>query len=602
MTTIVVPAAFLGVTSSDLVIETPTTVSPTPAGLPTRLEVRAVTGDGTVRRSFPEATVLGYQETLNGWEEVTFTIPLDVDADLATGAPGSPHLPLPNVDTAPERYVQIWRNGHLLFWGVPTGVRADSRARVWSYTARGYLWIFSKRNVGKARRTDILRGVGNFEGATLSSSWTPNGGDLTPTVETTIVLLDDQAARLTTDGSEDGGYLSYTFAQEAGAIGLALFLTGWVYVANRVQDRDDKVALWLGISPDEFFAADGLYRFISAQYGTSQQTVNGWIRLSVAASVLPNSVEYVQVRLYGLKEGDVIWDAVTVTALESFSMIGANSPGGAGWDQVSIAQELIKDLQGVSAFFSTTLGIHNGKSNLGVGTAGAASGIVKERTYQHADHPRGYAGGSGPGALDEFSKASDGFDYRIDVTPTTKTFRTYYPTVGTVWDLELVWVVTPEGDSILVESFGIVSWSYDASIVNAANNIVELGGWGSGAGREEGGYANPPSLGGLTLELVEGAPNGTPIDLLDAVAEQRGAQLEQAIITPTFVVAEPRDAAGNVTVPLIGAMRAGDYVPFRVREGSLILEGTYRLSKVAYDPTTETLALTPNPEPLGGGS
>lgn len=532
--------------------------APTAAGEVTAWQVSAATMDGTIVATYDQAQVANIIWGVDVPEQATFTIPIDApDLDLLPltgGNSGSPDYETFN----PVHEVKIYRNGALLFWGPCVTRRANSQTRQWTYTAYGPLWYLTHRYIGQASRHDYLQ-PDNSE-----SDWT-GFGSLTKTDDTDRYVISPSSIELVAAGVGTN-YIYRRFVQTSTTIGLALILTAWLYVDDLTHPSTGAFGMQI-----LRIGASGAGSSFAAPLDVN--TPRGiWTRLSGAILMPPSVTETIEVRLYA-PEGTVHWDAMTVTIEESVSLIDANSPGGTGWDQVQIAQQVVRYASGAWA-----VGPSYRKSDLHLAVAGAASGILKERTYQFFDHQPIYQGGTGSGALDEWPKALDGFDYRVDITPSTRTFRTYYPAVGVEWDPDTIiftYVNTNDDDAAGTpngSSIGVVGWDWGETIEGSATDVCELGGWGDGAGREEGG-AEFDDLGDLTLELVEAAPNEAPVDLLNSIAEGRQSQLGQILFTPTLTMVEPKDPeTQEVLVPLIGILMPGDVIPFLLHDGSVVFD------------------------------
>lgn len=556
-----------------------TTPAATPAGEPTRYLIRAVTQAGTVLATYPRALANWIEWTENDAEGFEVEVPVDDDI--------SPFDP-PNE-------IQIWRNGHLLVWGRVTRRRATAGSRTWTLTCKGLLDYFKRRHMDKGGTglTDLLSDAGNFEGTDLADEWTVSGSGVTVTADTTIRLLDAKSAKLVGDSTNGDRYISKQFVVTSTAIGVAVFLSGYLFVETLTDDTYQQRGLLIG-----YYDAPGdpfLKAHTTAAIKLGSTPTGSWQRFDTVVHLPPGDARLVEVRVQ-IPYGTLYADALKVRVMESFSMIAANAPDGIGWDQVDIVQQIFKFLQG-GGFF----GVGNNKSDLGIATLGGPSGVVKHRTYQFFDHQRGYSGPSGSGAADEFLRTVDGVDIRVFYSPTSRWLEVFYPSIGTArttWRFR--WVRHVSDDGVLPDDrWGIQDWTYEDTIDGAANDVTELSGWGTGVGREEGGYTNLAAFGGLTMELVESAPQDSPLDLLDDVAEARGAQLERPLSSPTFTIAEPRHpTTQEVTETMIGVLMPGDTIPLTVLDGALQMDGDYRVARVRLDCRTDLLAVVPNPVPV----
>lgn len=551
----------------------PTAPVPTAAAATTSWEIVAVDMAGVQYATFPTGKVTQIQWTLDGSTTASFSVPID--------AAGLSHLRLANALTTPTREVQIYRNGHLIFWGPCVKRRANSQDREWQYEAADPLWYLMHRNMGEATRHNYLTN-GSFD--SVLAPWVEIGS-CSPTIDTNRFVLGGASVRVTGSGSGEN-FLRQLFTIHAGNLGLALFLRAWVYVDSFTVGAFGNRGAFI-----QRLGATGPGALDVSGVVDTNTALGTWLPLAGVVNMPPNTTETIEVRLYRWY-GTGHWDAVTVTVMESLSFVDGDSHLGLGWDQVEIAQLTTKYLAG-----TMPVGNPYTKSNLQLPVAGALSGIKKERSYQFFDHQPGYQGGIGNGALDEWPNVEDGFDYRVDYDSTTKrTFRTYYPAVGRTWTEPFEYTRVLVGDEMTGTNWGIIGWDYAETIEGSATDICEMGGFGTGSGREEGAFFDDAALGGLTLELVESAPTGAPIDLLDSVAAQRGAQLAKPIRTPILTFAEPRDEVTNeVLVTLIGALLPGDIVPATVNDADVQMNDVYRVTQVTLDPESELLAVVVDP-------
>lgn len=540
---------------------------PTQAGMATRWQCLAVNNDGSVRAVIPivgnPVLVWGLDLALQG----TFSVSLDTDvSQMALGV----------------SEVQLYRNGVLMLFGPVVSRRANTADRTWSYTAYDPLWYFTHRYFGESARHNYLPN-GNFESSL--AGWT-NNGTIVSSQSTTQAILGTHSAKLVSTLDNGDDYIVATFPMTAGVEGLALFLTAWVYVESysfgAFGDRGCYIGR-VGATDTQAWAQDPLTK--------DSAPVGKWSRLSTFIEMPPNETRTIEVRLYA-PHGTIYWDAVTVTIAESVSFVNINSAGGAGWDQIDIAQLIVKYASGaypIGSFYT--------KSNLNIAVAGAASGVKKQRTYLFSDHQLIMD------ALTAFTQSSDGFDFRMECTPTKRVFRTYYPSVGRTWTglaFRYEHDPTTDDETARDRSWGIVAVDWPETIEGSATDVTEMGGWGTGAGREEAAATNHAAFGGLTIELVESAPSEAPIDLLLAIATSRLGQLDQTILTPTLTMVEPRDpTTQEVLLSLIGALLPGDIIPIVISDGGMALGASnapvnVRVSQVTLNADeTLTVAITP---------
>lgn len=584
MTTFAMPVTALEISLPLPVIGSPTTPTATSAGQRPRYELRVVEKDGTIRAVFPDArpamdggapmtgvTVHRIRERLNEPATAEFSIPFD--------HPSVGECRLANATQTPTREVQIYRNGDLRFWGIATKRRADSRARTWRYSARDVRWPITKRFFGQADRFNFLT---NSDAEAGTTGWVADGAGVDSfTASTTRWLIGGHSFRLT--NSTSGGWLDSFVRQRkvitATGIGLAVYLVVWYYIESWTTgpfgNRIASLSRTVGSQLQQFEA-------ITFTERTPQDT---WVREVLKVDMPPSATEIVEARMYA-PDGVIYFDGLSSTSEESVSCFDENSPSGTGWDQVQIAHEIVRYAQGKGKF-AFWQGRHNGKSDLNIAVAGGASGVIRERTYQAYDHQRIWtASQRGSGALDEWPSRDDGFDHSLAITPTTRTWTTHFPRRGTT-------------RSDLPFRFGhnVLAYSVEEDLERCANDIVILGGWGTGSGREEGGYTNRSSLGGLTLEAVESAPNDAPIDMLDSVAEQRGERRDTVLAIPSFTIpAEHRETDGTLITLMVGNVTVGDVHPLRIDDGDVDIDASYRIVELDHDCEAETIGVTVNEE------
>lgn len=546
----------------------PSTVpAATPAALDTEWVVQSVHWNGTtwvVDQVFATAIVGSVRFGLNVPAQVDFDVPMETDlTDLPLG-----------------REVQVYRNGHLLLFGPCVTRRCNTADRVWNYTAYDPLWYLTHRYFGEANRKNYLKN-GSFD--TDLTYWSTVGSLTSATADNAIRLLGAKSMRLAATTSGES-YMRQSVTITAGAVGLAVFATAWVYVDSITAGATLNRGLVIG-GPDS-----------SATYTIDDKHVlQQWTRVSEYVTIPPNTTQVIQVRLYS-PHGVVHWDAVTLTVDESLSFTAGTSGDGGGWTQEEIAVYTLRYLSG-----RLPVGTPYTKSNLRIGDAiYNPSGIIKERTYKFSDHQVGYAGGAGGGGLDEWPQAADGFDFRIISTPTSRTFKTYWPALG--FDHTGVpWVLKRSlvAGEIAGVNYAVVKVEMGDTIEGTATDVTIMGGWGTGSGREEGGSSDPAGIDGTTYELVESAPNQAPIDSLTEIATARRTQLARVLSTPVLTVVEPRDAGTNeVAEVLIGVIMPGDLIALLVDDFSVQINGgdnntplVVRVTQVTINPADETLTV-----------
>lgn len=558
----------------DVTVEHATSPVATPASTRTRWDVRAVNQRNTVISAFyPEAQVLSITWNYNQPDQAEVAIPID-DANLTALDP----------DMVGTREIQIWRNDYLLFVGKPWQRRADDSGRMMIFSCKDPTSYLQHRYIGRANRVNRLSN-GSFESGGLAP-WAKTDPDAstTLTIASTHRVLGTDALRVVSTDVTSAPYVYQAVVASAGVSALRLFLTGWCFISN-----------WTGPAPFEAglllirLGATGAGRYSYAKVKATTER-NQWVRLETFVRVPPNTTEYVEARLFAI-DGTIWWDAVTLVADEHIGW-------GDGVDEGQVVGDVVRYLQGKGKFAN----LSPEKTDCFIRPVMPTTGneIQSGRSYRLADHQKGFDGGpSGSGVLDHYLNAQDGIDWRFE--PQGRILRGHYPFIGEErTDVTFTFrkfPTAPERNG----SWGIVGWDFAESIEQAANQIVELGGWGGtqypgDPSREEGAYQDLSTLGGVSLELVETAPQGTPISQLDARAQARGRRLARPVQTPRLKIVEVRDPdTGEVEYPLIGVLLPGDRIAVDVVDGRFVLTGEWRVAQVVLDGQTEELTVTPNP-------
>lgn len=444
-----------------------------------------------------------------------------------------------------EREVQIFRDETFAGWFVPTR-RRRKRGRV-EFTCRGLSWFFDRRFVGKADRTNFLLNP-EFESATDLEDWTAVGTDATnPVGEQRI--LGAKSAKLENDAANEDSYLEQTVDVVGTGVGSLYTVAAYFYVVDAgwlgsaLNKRGLTLSRELGgvIQNSGVFQIDGL-------------TPRGsWQRAETTVWVPPDSAETLRVRLYS-PGGTIYWDAVTLTLMESLSF--------GDEDVTDIVSALVAHLQDPAY----------GKSDLNIDTDPTDSGVVvPARAYQFADH---HNGGK---ILRSFTDQDAVCDITVEHPDlSTRLVTVHAPSKGSLRDdLPL--------DGIAFTDDELVDWeeNFDGE---AASSAITMLGDGDGPDREEGAATDPTAFGGTTLEEVLKAPPETPIDTLDAAAEEElRLRSNPAPLTLTF--------RGD----MVGVLATGDLIPVDLVDETTHIEGAYRAIKLTIDPEKDTVTADADP-------
>lgn len=497
---------------------------PTAFGFKPTWDIRAVGILGAVHAFYPTAGFRSLTWKYNLPDEASVAIRLD-DGLLTELDP----------DATPTRELQIYRNGKLLYQGKPTVRSVDKTNRVMLFGCKDPTWYLTKRYVGRANRVNRL-GNPSFESGALAP-WKKTDPDstLTLTVSTSKHLLGTHALKMVCTDATSAPYVSQRIVSSAGPGSLRLFLTGWFYIETFTGAAPFNAGLLLVRQ-----GATGPRSYTYQQINATSE-VGQWVRLETFVRTPPEHTEFVEARLYAI-HGTIWWDAIELNADEHLGW-------GDGTDEGVVIKDVADYLQGKGKFGH----LSPEKTDLAIRTIMPTTGEVVQGglAYHLADHQQGYAGTpSGSGVLDHFLNASNGVDWRFE--PQGRILRGHYPGIGVDRTTDVVFTFRrPIGlGGAMNAQWGIVDYTWGDSIEGSANQIVELGGWGGSQypgdpSREEGGYTDTSELGGVTLELVETAPQGTPISQLNPRAVARGSRLKGALIAPTLIIREEAPVAAR---------------------------------------------------------
>jgi hypothetical protein len=486
--------------------------------------------NGTVIASLLDATEPDANVGLLEWDEnggaASFSLPVTSDAAA---------------DLVEKAEVQFHRNGLCIWWGYLE--RLDYNHLTVTAQCVGLVRYFDFRYFGKANRTNYLTN-GQFESD--GTGWTAVG--VTASYSTSDRILGTKSALLEQAGGNTDTYLEQIVQVAGGSIGLYLTLAAWFNVGlfGRGDAALEGRGLFLGI-------ADSTDRG-HTWFPIDADTPGGvWQRAEVGITVPPNETLNVVVRLYA-PVLSIRWDAVSLTAMESFSNYRV--------DQATIAAGISDYAQDRGAF------VH-GKSDLNIAATSAtcpATGILRDYHQQFAD-----AANVGR-SLREFSELDDGFEVSVEHTSTARALHTWYPSKG----VDRTGSVTITNDMLVDGPFGL---RFDGE--QGASSIRVLGD-GDGPDREEGGATDTSLFGGTTFEQVLSVPPNTPIDRLASMAaEQLRAWSDPR--TCTVTMPEPE-------VLLLEVVKWGDIITMDIDHGALQIQGAWRVVAVRFDPVTEALS------------
>lgn len=453
-----------------------------------------------------------------------------------------------------SREVQIWRHGRLLWWGIP--VRPEANSKRVSWRARELQWAFDHRYFGRADRDNYLDNP-QFENG-LTSWVTVN---TTPTIVDSQKVLGAHAVQLEQITAQQDAYLEQALLVTGTGVGTLWTLTGWYFIPPETWEGEAIGARGLTITRQNLVGEiqeSGVYEISGA-------TVRGlWQRAEVTVWTPPDVTEYLLVRTYS-PAIHIVWDALSLTIMESLSSVSSGYPN-YDWtsDESEMIERIVQHAQDPA---------YN-KSDLNIGTYCPIVGRRIEKHYQFAEH------GNIGDALREYPKEG-GPDQWVEVTPTTRTFRTaarrgtHRPNAARYLAYSQA---RGRGVGNMAEEF---SWAFDGEQAVSSSTIL---GNGDGPDREEGGHVDPALFGGFTMERVEQAPPSASIDSLDRLASEMVVTLSNPeLLTVSFKQPE-----------LIGVLMPGDTFPVLIDYGFVQVDAVYRVVRLRLTCKTEVFTATLN--------
>lgn len=369
---------------------------------------------------------------------------------------------------------------------------------------------------------------------------------------------------LTTEGAH-GQYFSQSFLVRVPAKHrhrMLVTMRGWVYVDSYVGPAMHNWGMVLErqnprqLSKDTAYSDQGYNRVVARRVVTITDTTvkRRWIRVEASLRV-PNDGKWwkIEGRLHP-PSGTVFWDEVDVLTDDALDYVNV--------EQAKIIKDLVKHAQ------DTTIG----KSDLNIGLNVSKTGIKRTRRYPYAersiiaDH------------LNEFSTLGDGMEWDIQITPTTRTFTTYYQRKAVEVDYELVL-----GANVLDASVD-VNGELTSDVVLVMMNMNDT------AAREERAIIDTSLLDGLVLETAYLATPGSSLSSLRRQAMRGIERYRKPVTTPSVTI------RGDHADEALARLFPGAIVPVDVRAGWFETITKYRISDMSLDPSTDQITATLVPE------
>jgi hypothetical protein len=237
---------------------------------------------------------------LNGWGEATYSLPV-LDPQAA------------DAKLLLEREVQIWRNGELIWWGIPVAYRATIAAA--TFTAYGLLYYFARRYFGPVYSNAIepLLTNGTFEASPVNTGWTSAPATVSSAAPTIAAsarrYAGNQSIKLTGGGDPATFYYVYQFGP----------------IFTPVRSRPLKVTLSAWCLPEGITAYAPEDRGIEIQDSTpsppnqvwallnAKVPMDRWSRLEASLEIPAGAVGNPTLALFTPSVGSVYYDQVRLT-------------------------------------------------------------------------------------------------------------------------------------------------------------------------------------------------------------------------------------------------------------------------------------------------
>jgi len=477
--------------------------------------------------------------------------------------------------------VQIWRNGVLVFWGVPVACRADTASI--EFIAYGLLYHFARRYFGPVYSNAMPQLLANpsFEAIPVLSGWTASSpaqgiqyGSPTVAASTTRHYTGNQCIKLTGGGDATKAYYiqqgSLALPTPARSEYLTLTLSAWAWIEGMsippIEDRGVEIQYNSPVPPT------GQWSLINANLPQSR-----WIRLETQLVLPTTATGTVSIGLFCPTTGSIYYDAVRYTyeqktgALEGEDWVDAylrrvfdygagNSSGGSGTNTAWWGAPVLKSSLGMTFYPSLT----------------PAGNLAANNPWDHENRGNIYEA-----MLEVVKRDKADFEITWNAAGTSRGLTPYVPRKGSI-----------KRALALELGRNITTFTYDVDGRQAANDVTVVG-RASGNTKEVGqaGGPSPTTLGGVQYELVTAPAQEVDGQGLIDAAVTAERQLRAPVIVPTLTVR----AAGLLdTSQPGGPLSVGDVVPVRMNYGAIQENDLRRVVKMTLHPAEETIDVVLN--------
>lgn len=280
---------------------------------------------------------------------------------------------------------------------------------------------------------------------------------------------------------------------------------------------------------------------------TKNTPTNRWIRMEATLGIPPDGKNYViEGRLFP-PLGSALWDEVDLFTDDALQFVDA--------DESEIVKKLIDHAQDTAI----------GKTSFNIGTAINPTGITRTRRYRYVDRENVLD------LLREFPTLHNGAEWDIEVTPTTRTFTTYFPRKARDTEYALTYGVN------------VIDFDVDIDSDQTSSSVIILK-EGDDAAREEASVQDASLLSGMILEKAYDATPGSAVSSLRPQAV-RGLERYRDDVTMPTVYTDPRKLDD-----LLDGVATGDVVKVDVKKGWFSAVGKYRVQSITLTPDNDQLA------------
>ena len=485
------------------------------------------------------------------WESITWSLN---EPDSFTVGTVSTSALAETVHAEKLREAQCWYGDTVATWGPLVRPVQDSSG-VLTVQGQGADWHLRRRHIGSADRTnymlnpsfeDFLSGwrtgyMSPVEGAAgrnpaLVSNTHSSVRSITGRYSQRIELFSD-ALPAYGAGTVQSIVWSVGAASKDGDIWT---VSMWVYIPSATLRSIDgaqlRVSRYSTVEFVDVYNVDGVYQGAfpkgieaAAAEITPDTPLDQWTQLTATLTQPYTGIpEFVQLEFYAPR-GVVFVDDARLSYNERMEFFST--------DQATIIRSIVEHVQDPAY----------DKTNVNITTDMPATGITRDRRYEHADHENAWT------SIGDFTNVRDGVDWSMLYTPTKRVAQTHFPAKGR-W--------RPTRRLTLGQNIQSYSWAFEG---DAANTSVIALGEGPESTREEG-FATDASgfAEAVTLEEVFSPGPGTPIDALDGQADEwlEVTRSPETLRLKTFPAS-----------PLFGRVQVGDWCPVDIHD-------TYRIVRL----------------------